>query len=334
MFKKIALFFLLAGFLSRPAPASAGELTKVSFLETTHNLFFAPLYVAYRHGFFEQEGLDVSFSTAQGTDKATAALLGGSADIMLVGPEAAVYVRSSRSPTKVKMFCALTTTDGTFLVGRQKPASPFDWNSLRGKTILGFPPGSTPDVFLTEALRRNGIDAAKDVEVVKNIAPPARRGAFQAGTGDFAQLFEVDISMLEASNVGYPIVNVGNLVGKIDYTMFTATDDFLAKHPAVAQAWTNALAKSLRWTNAASAKDIAETVAPDFPGVSIATLTAALERNQKEKLWKDSPVISLTAVEAFQKLLVTGGVLKPEQLTSPDKIVDNRFALAATKGEP
>ena len=72
-----------------------------------------------------------------------AALLSDSADIALIGPESAVYVLNSDSPTKVRIFCGLTSTDGFMLVGREK-VEKFDWAMLKGKEILGFRPGSTP----------------------------------------------------------------------------------------------------------------------------------------------------------------------------------------------
>jgi NitT/TauT family transport system substrate-binding protein len=310
-------------------PAKSNALTKVRLLETTRNVLFAPYYAAVNRGFFRDEGLDVSISTAQGTDKATAALLGGSADIMLVGPEAAIYVQASRSPVKVKMFASLTATDGTFLIARNGGSGPFDWNSLRGKSIVGLPPGSTPGAFLDEALRKHGLDPNKDVNIIKNIGPPARLAAFSAGTGDFAQLFAVEAATLEKKKTGTVVAPIGQIVGRLDYTQFTATDEFIAKNKPTIQAWTNTIAKALRWVETTPDAEVAAAVAPSFPGIPEDVLTDAIRRSKAAKLWKETPVIDVQSIDAFQTLLIKGGVLKEEQRVPAAGIVDNSFAEAA-----
>src|ERR1051325_889864 len=121
--------------------------TKVRYNEVVHSILFVPVYVALAKSFFEERGLDVTLTTAQGGDRSIAALLGGSAEIALIGPETAIYVHNSNSPTKVRIFGGLTATDGYILVGREK-VHQFDWNTLRGKEVMGWRPGSTPLLFL------------------------------------------------------------------------------------------------------------------------------------------------------------------------------------------
>jgi len=101
--------------------------------------------VALSQGYFKDAGLDVSMKTSQGTDKGMTALLSGSADIVLIGPEASIYVQNSESPVKPKIFAGLTATDGFFLLAR-KPVEKFDWSMLKGKEVIGFRPGSNPIV--------------------------------------------------------------------------------------------------------------------------------------------------------------------------------------------
>src|SRR5690606_11368890 len=109
------------------------------------------MYVALDQGYFKDEGLDVSIRTSQGTDKGMAALLSGSADIVLIGPEASVYVANSESPVKTQVFAGLTATDG-FLLLKREPSDTFDWSMLKGQKVMTFRPGSNPDVFLITAM--------------------------------------------------------------------------------------------------------------------------------------------------------------------------------------
>src|SRR5215475_9924017 len=115
---------------------------KVRYSEVVRSVLYAPAYVALAKGLFSDAALDVTLMTAQGGDKAVAALLSNSADIALMGPEAAIYVQNSDSPVKIPMFCGLILTDGFVLVGRDKPTK-FEWQQLRGKQILALRPGST-----------------------------------------------------------------------------------------------------------------------------------------------------------------------------------------------
>src|SRR5262249_31821443 len=142
------------------ALAQRKPTAKVRYNEVVRSILYTPAYAAIAKGFLTEAGIEQTLSTANGGDKSTAALLSGSADIALIGPETAIYVQNSDSPVKIPIFCGLTATDGFMLMGREKVAK-FDWNMLKGKEILGFRPGSTPLLFLEAALRQNGIDPQK-----------------------------------------------------------------------------------------------------------------------------------------------------------------------------
>jgi NitT/TauT family transport system substrate-binding protein len=147
---------------SRALRAQGKPRQRIRYSEVVRSILYAPVYVALTENFFGEAGLDVALTTAQGGDKAVAALLSNSADIALMGPETAIYVQNSDSPTKIPIFCGLTATDGSMLVGREK-VDQFSWQQLKGKQILTNRPGSTPDLFLEAALRQNGIDPKRDV---------------------------------------------------------------------------------------------------------------------------------------------------------------------------
>src|SRR3974390_1658059 len=203
---------------------------RVRYNEVVRSVLYAPAYVAIAKGYFEEQGIDLEMSTAQGGDKCMAALLSNAADIALIGPETAIYVLTSDSPTKVRIFCGLTSTDGFMLLGREK-VDKFDWNMLRGKEILGFRPGSTPLLFLEAALRKNGIDPLKDVKLVNNVAIPARVGSWLSGQNQYGIFNEPEPSQLELEGKGYFMASIGETVGPADYTAFMATAQDLRGHP-------------------------------------------------------------------------------------------------------
>ena len=125
--------------------AAAQEITKVKYAEVVRSVFYLPKYVAIAKGYFREQGIEVDMTTAWGGDKGTAMLLTGRVDVVLKGPETASYVENGASPLKVKMFAASTATDGLFLMSREKRTiKQFKWDMIRGKTVMGWRPGSTP----------------------------------------------------------------------------------------------------------------------------------------------------------------------------------------------
>lgn len=311
-------------------PANPQALTKVRFQEVVHALFFLPQYVALANGYFRAEGLDVEISTAQGADRAMPALLAGNAEIILVGPESPIYVNIGESPEKVKIFCALTGTDGLFLGSRRK-LDRFDWKMLKGKEIMGWRPGSTPELFLEYVIKQHGLDPVRDMTVITNLAIPARGGAWMSGRGDFVIFNEPEISQLERAGSLHVVASVGKEVGRADYTAFVATDSYVRKNPHVIQASTNAIYRAQKWVVTAEAAAAARAVASYFPGVPVEIIEGAIRRFRSygAPYWATDPVVDPKGIDKFQEIMVVGGVLKPEQRVRYEDLVVTSFARKA-----
>ncbi len=309
------------------APAAAQTPTKVRYEEVVRSVLYLPMYVALNQGYFKEVGLDVAMKTSQGTDKGMAALLSGSADIVLIGPEATIYVANSESPVKPKIFSALTATDGFLLLSR-KPLEKFDWSMLKGKNVMSFRPGSNPDVFLEAALRKNGLNPRADLKLVNNIGPAARTGAWMAGQTDFAIFLEPEAGNLERAGNGHVVASIGQEVGQVDYTVFTSTDAYLQKNPQVAQAWVKAIAKAQKYVAVAPPADLARHVAEYFPGLTSAELVKAVERYRKLQLWKTSTLVQEQAMESLQDMLEASGQMERAKRVKYDRLVVPSFANA------
>jgi NitT/TauT family transport system substrate-binding protein len=318
-----ASFSLAPHALAQPKPA-----VKIRYNEVVRSILYAPAYVAIAKGYFTEAGLDVTMATAQGGDKSMAALLSGGADIALMGPETAIYVQTSDSPTKARIFSGLTATDGFMLVGRDK-VDKFDWQTLKGKEILGFRPGSTPLLFLEAALRRNGIDPQTDVKLNNNVGIPARVGSWLAGQNQFAIFIEPDASQLELDGKAHFLASIGETVGFADYTSFMATEKYIHDNPAIVQGWTDAIFKGMKWTASAPAEEIAGVLQQFFPGVNPKALVGAAQRYQRLKIWKSTPVIEPAAIEKFQDILVQGHVLDQAKRVKFADLVLTEFAAKA-----
>ncbi len=191
MKKRIILFILLFLLLILLIIIFPKKKTnnKIRVAEVTHSIFYTPQYVAIHKGYFKDEGLDVELILTPGADKVTASVLSKDVEIGFCGPEATIYVYQSGEKDYLKTFAQLTKKDGSFLVSRNKIDN-FTVKDLIGKNILGGRKGGMPEMTFEWALRENGIDPEKDVNIDTSVAFAAMQGAFIGGNGDFVTLFE------------------------------------------------------------------------------------------------------------------------------------------------
>ncbi len=112
------------------------DTKNIKVAEVAHSIFYAPQYVALHNNYFKDVGLDVELILTPGTDKVTAAVLSGDAQIGFSGSEATIYVFNGKEENYLKTFAQLTQKDGSFIVSRKKIDN-FDINMLKGKYYIG-----------------------------------------------------------------------------------------------------------------------------------------------------------------------------------------------------
>ena len=133
----ISLFLLTSVLYGcKKATATDSTIKKVRLNEVTRSIFYAPIYAAINQGFFKEEGLEIDLTTGEGADKTMQQLLSGSVDIGFSGPEQVLYIYNQKRDDLPILFAQLTQKDGSFLVSR-KSESNFQWESLKGKTVIG-----------------------------------------------------------------------------------------------------------------------------------------------------------------------------------------------------
>jgi len=323
MKKIIALVLVLILSLSLfSACAKPEEATKIQLNEVTHTVFYAPLYAALNLGFFEDEGLEVELTNGGGADKVMTAVLTGQSDIGLAGPEACIYVAGEGREDAPVIFGQLTKRDGSFLVGRTD--DDFDWEQVRGTTIIGGRKGGVPQMTLEYVLNLNGIVPQEDVEVDTSIQFNMMAGAFAGGTGDYVALFEPTATQMELEGKGYVLTSIGQESGEIPYTAFFASQSYIAENPEIVQKFTNAVAKGQKWVQESDAAEIAEAIADQFPDSDIDVLTTVAQRYKDIDAWNETPVMKQESLERLETVMESAGLL--DTRVDFNKLVDNSFA--------
>lgn len=304
----------------------SAEPQKIRLFEVTHSIFYAPQYVALNQGFFAEEGLEVELTNANGGDKAMTALLSNNAEVILMGTEATIYVKSQGASDPAINFAQLTQTDGTFLVSRE-PIPNFAWDMLKGKTLLGQRKGGMPEMVSEFVQKKNGITPFEDVEIIQNIDFANLGSAFASGTGDFAQLFEPVASKLELEGKGHVVASFGKDSGKLPYTVYITKQSFIQNNPEVVQKFTNAVYKAQQWVNTHSIEEIADTIAPQFSEIDRPTLLKVLERYKSQGSWATDPILDEEEYHNLEAVMENAGELK--QKVPYNEIINTEFAKKA-----
>lgn len=306
----------------------ADGLTEITVAEVTHSVFYAPQYIAANKGFFEEEGLKVSFVNANGADKTMAALLSKDAQIGLMGSEASIYVYNEGQSDYAINFAQLTQKDGSFLVGREKTEN-FDISMLEGSEILGGRLAGMPEMVLEYILKNAGLDvgvndSSKDVNVRTDVQFAAMAGAFTSGEGDYVSLFEPTASNLEKNNEGYLVASLGELSGNIPYTSYSTLKSYMNKNSDTIQKFTNAIYKAQTWVYEHSDMEVAEAIQSYFSDTSTEDLATAVKNYRAIEAWAKDPTLTVESLNKLMDIIELAGQL--EKRAPYDKIVTTEYA--------
>lgn len=308
------------------ASPEANGMTTVRLNEVVHSVFYAPQYAALANGYFEDEGLNIELSVGNGADKSMTALLSDSADIALLGTEAGIYVINEGRENSVKAFAQLTQRAGNFLISRTDGEN-FDWESLRGKSVIGGRKGGMPELVLEYVLKQKGLE--NDVEIINNISFESTAGAFAADVGDFTVEFEPTATSLEQEGVGFVAASLGTECGFVPYTVYMASSEYMEENPEIIQKFTNAVYRGQLWTENHTSGEIAEVIQSYFPENDVETLAGIIERYKSQDTWRATPVYSEEDFELFEDIMEEGGELT--RRVAFDELIDNSFAQKAVE---
>lgn len=304
------------------------NLIEITLNEVAHSIFYAPMYVAFEEGYFEEEGLKVKLVNGLGADKTMTAVLSGDCDIGFMGAEASIYVYNEGAGDYVINFAQLTQRAGNFLVSRDK-AEVFSWDNVKGKTVIGGRPGGMPQMVFEYILKKQGLDPKKDLNIIQNIDFGLTSQAFAAGTGDYTIEFEPAATALELEGAGKVVASLGVESGMVPYTAFSAKKSYIEKHPDVIQRFTNAIQKGMDYVQTHTPEQIAAAIAPQFKETDKDTLVKIVTRYYEQDTWKSDLIFEQASLDLLQDILEGAGELSDR--VPYDKIVTRKYAEEALK---
>lgn len=299
-----------------------GEITKVEINEVTHSIFYAPFYVAIEGGFFKDEGLEITLTNGGGSDASMTALLSGSCDIALLGPETGIYTALGKAKDLPVIFAQLTKRDGSFLMSRTDDKN-FKWTDLENKEIIAGRRGGSPAMSLEYALNKNKLYDGNNLTLNYDVQFNLTAAAFIAGTGDYVTMFEPTASEYQRQGKAYIVASVGQESGEVPFTCFMSKKSFYENHSEVVKKFTTAMFKAIKYIKETDSHKIAELIKNSFPSTELQSITDSINSYIKIDAWQNDLMMKQEAFDRLQTIMENAGEL--EQRVNFDALVDNRI---------
>ncbi|HEY8332987.1 MAG TPA: ABC transporter substrate-binding protein [Tardiphaga sp.] len=318
LLKRIVGATALAGLLLA-TPAMA-QTKKVVISQAFQSMLYLPLYVAIDEGFFTAQGLDVTKETAGAPSVALSAVISGSAQFSIHGPEWTAIAASKGAPVGI----IANVVNGAAVWIATAPDFKFtDIKSLKGqKIVTGTMPTTSTSLFI-KLLKENGLDAKTDVEMIQ-VAIGTEPGPFLAKQADVAVMYEPGLDQVVAKGMkvvfGFP-----KAYGAYAFSAVTARNDV---DPDLAQRVTNGMEMAMRFM----AKDPAKTVAiaqKEFPTLEPAVIETAVKRMLADGVYPDSVDISAPSLKVSMDTQIALGNLAAQP--DYDKFVVKKYIEPALK---
>lgn len=309
------------------APLSAcngnNNLKTIELNEVTHSVFYAPLYVAVENGYFEEQGLKINLTNGGGADKSMTAILSGTAQIGLMGPETAIYVQNQGKVDKPKVFGQLTQKDGSFLVSR-KAEPDFKWQNLKGKEILAGRKGGVPAMTFEYILKELNYNLNIDYRLNFDVQFNLMTSAFLNNTADYCTVFEPTASEYEKEGKWHIVASVGEQGGEIPYTSFISLSSYIENNKDIIKKFLTGIKNAYEYMNTHTEKEIAESIIKQFPDTTITSIETSIKSYKRIDAWKSDLQATKSSFDRLQNIMSNAGELS--QKVNFENIVDNTLA--------
>ncbi len=295
-------------------------------------LYYLPLTIAEKKGFFKEQGLDVEINDFAGGAKSLQALIGGSVDVVTGAYEHTLRMQAKGQD--IRAVIELGRFPGIAIgVTKAKAAAYKSPADLKGMKIGVTAPGSSTNMLANFVLATAGL-TPQDVSFIGVGSAASAVAAVKNGQIDAISHLEPVLSMLEKNGDIRIVVDTRTEEGT--RALFGATNpaavlyakkDFIDKNPNTVQALVNGLYKAIRWIDTASPEEIAATVPPEYL-LGDKDLYVLAVKNSKPSYSKDG-IIAEAGMKSVNDMLVKFDDEMKTAKVDVSKSFDDRFARKA-----
>src|SRR2546423_5127467 len=232
-------------------------------------LYYLPLTLTERLGYFKDEGLNVRISDFPGGTRSLEAVVGGSADVVAGAYEHTINMQSRRQNFQafVLMGAAPQISVG---ISSKRAATYKSPRDLKGLKIGVSAPGSSTNMVINYVLAQGGLKPT-DVSIIGVGQGATVIAAMEQGKVDVVSQTDPAVTMLEKDGKIKIIAETRTpegtqklFGGPMPAASLYAPIEYVKKNPGVAQALTNATVRALMWMQNASPQQILETVPEEY----------------------------------------------------------------------
>jgi NitT/TauT family transport system substrate-binding protein len=232
-------------------------------------LYYLPLTIAERRGFFKDEGLEVEINDFGGGAKSLQALIGGSVDVVTGAYEHTIRMQAKsqdiQAVCELGRFPAIVIGVKTEKAGDIKTIADF-----KGKKVGVTAPGSSTAITMQYALVKAGM-RPNDVSFIGVGGGAGAVAAMQKGEIDAISHLDPVIAKLEGDGAIKVLIDTRTEAGTKDLfggsnpaAVVYLKKDFIAANPNTTQRLVNAHVKALKWLASASPEQVADTVPSEY----------------------------------------------------------------------
>lgn len=297
LLKRITGAVLAAVLLSTPALA---QNKKVVLSQAFQSMLYLPLYVAINEGFFTKQGIDLTKETAGAPSVALSAVISGSAQFSIHGPEWTAIAASKGAPVNI----IANVVNGAAVWIATTPDFKFDSiKDVKGqKVVTGLMPTTSTSLFI-KLLKENGMDAKTDVEMIQ-VQIGTEPGPFLAQQAKIAVMYEPGLDQVVAKGMKV-VLGFPKSYGPYAFSAVTARNDIDAD---TAQRVVNAMEMAMRFMTKNEARTV-EIARKEFPTLDPQVVEAAVKRMLGDGVYPSSVDITADALKVSMDTQIALGNL-------------------------
>ncbi|KAJ5657806.1 periplasmic binding protein-like II [Penicillium longicatenatum] len=285
---------------------------------TGHNLNYLPEYIARRHGYFKEQGLDFDLKIPVPWDGVLDDLAKGIADMALGG----IWVPAMyRDRVKDYTVFAQIANRCPLALLRRGHDEGFTLTDVAKSTVLmKSGGGASVGLFFKMLLRENGIDP-NSISYIQDLDGAMLATLFEGGMGDYFVTDNLSALAMTSNNpeisIAMEMVKEGDIPWSVYYRE-TATVTPEVLH--LQKRFCIALNKGVDWVLQHDAESYKDELAELFPGVSVDVVVAVTNSFRQNGMWSTT-CIPKKAFDRWQNGLSDARLIK--EAFSYDELVND-----------
>jgi NitT/TauT family transport system substrate-binding protein len=249
-------------------------------------LYYLPLTIAERKGYFKAEGLDVEIVDFPGGAKALQAMVGGSADVVSGAYEHTINMHAKGQPI-VAIALQGRYNGIVFALSKAKAAQYKTPQDIKGLKVGVTAPGSSTHMAVQNLAAKAGLKP-DDFAAIGVGASAGAVAAMKRGGIDAISNLDPVITKLESDGDIVVMVDTRTASGMKEVYggayhagCIYAPADWIKRNPNTTQAVVNAMVRSVVWLRSASVDDVIATVPREYYGPDLALYRGSLLKNKE-----------------------------------------------------